>query len=334
MLKKLLSGVDNLHGRIEVQQALSAKDPLAIIGMGDKPADRVKPDGVIPVKGSIWQVAYWGGSGFKFDLMGNLLLVVPGLLLFLLTALLLLRLSQQMMNALKRDQQSVLSLVEALVVGRPPKAQPAQLGDLQSTLEVMEHQIREYRSAQAEKGRSKRTMTTSDGGLGINLDEVVVQPQEETAIEVGTNVEIPSEIYRAYDIRGVVGESLNEEIVALLGQGIGSEIFEKGYQSIIVARDTRNSSERLQSALIQGLQASGRDVIDIGIVPTPLLYYAVHELDMECGVMVTGSHNPLQYNGLKLVVGGDSPTQDEIQDLRRLIDAGQLLQGDGSFDSQ
>ncbi|PUB91250.1 MAG: hypothetical protein DBP01_03330, partial [gamma proteobacterium symbiont of Ctena orbiculata] len=100
---------------------------------------------------------------------------------------------------------------------------------------------------------------TSDGGLGINLDEVVVQPQEETAIEVGTNVEIPSEIYRAYDIRGVVGESLNEEIVALLGQGIGSEIFEKGYQSIIVARDTRNSSERLQSALIQGLQASGRE---------------------------------------------------------------------------
>ncbi|MEW8226641.1 MAG: phosphomannomutase/phosphoglucomutase [Candidatus Thiodiazotropha endolucinida] len=334
MLKKLLSGVDNLHGRIEVQQALSANKPLAIIGMGDKPVDGVKPDSVIPVKGSIWQVAYWGGSGFKFDLMDNLLLVVPGLLLFLVTALLLLRLSQQMMNALKRDQQSILSLVEALVVGRPPKAQPAQLGDLQSTLEVMEHQIREYRSTQAEKGKSKRAITTGDGGLGINLDEVMVQPQEETAIEVGTNVEIPSEIYRAYDIRGVVGESLNEEVVALLGQGIGSEIFEKGYQSIVVARDTRNSSERLQSALIQGLQASGRDVIDIGIVPTPLLYYAVHELDTECGVMVTGSHNPLQYNGLKLVVGGDSPTQDEIQDLRRLIDAGQLLQGDGSFDSQ
>jgi phosphomannomutase/phosphoglucomutase len=334
MLKKILNRVETLPGRVEVQQALSDKEPLAIIGKGDKPSSKQTPDGVIPVKGSIWQVAYWGSTGLQLGLMGNLHLLVPGLLLFLLTALLLLRLSQQMTTALKRDQQTILSLVEAIVVGRPPKAQPAQLGDLQSTFEVMEHQIREFRSAQAEKGKTKRAIPAIDSGYGINIDEVEEEAGVETPVGVAATVNIPAEIYRAYDIRGIVGETLNEEIVTILGQGFGSEIFEKGYQSVVVARDTRDSSERLQSALIQGLQASGRDVIDIGMVPTPLLYYAVHELNAECGVMVTGSHNPLQYNGLKLVIGGNSPTQDEIQDLRRQIDAGQLLQGEGSFDSQ
>jgi phosphomannomutase/phosphoglucomutase len=333
-LKKIVNRIEALPGRIEVQQVLSDKKPLAIIGKGDKPSGEQTPDGVIPVKGTIWQVAYWGGTGLPFDVMGSLQLLVPGVLLFLLMALLLLRLSQQMTNALKRDQQAILSLTEALVVGRPPKAQPARLGDLQSTLEVMEHQIREYRSTQAEKGKVKRAITTTDPSLGISLDEVEEEVPAKKSIEAGAGVDIPAEIYRAYDIRGIVDETLNEEIVALLGQGIGSGIFEKGYQSVVVARDTRNASERLQSALIQGLQASGRDVIDIGMVPTPLLYYAVHELGAECGVMVTGSHNPPQYNGLKLVIGGDSPTQDEIQDLRRQIDAGQLLQGEGSFDSK
>jgi phosphomannomutase/phosphoglucomutase len=335
MLKKMFSSIDDLPGRIEIQQTLSEKDQLVIIGKGDKPSHGVQPDGLIPVKGSIWRIAYWGAAGTTgFDLMGNLQLMAPGLLLFFLAALIMFRLSQQMMNALKGDQQTILSLVEALVVGRPPKGQSAQLGDLQSTLEVMEHQIREYRSARAEKGRTKRDFTASDSELGIDISEVAVNPVVDTPLAGATNIDIPAEIYRAYDIRGIVGETITEEIVRLLGKGIGSEIFEKGYQKIVVARDTRNSSESLQSALIQGLQASGRDVIDIGMVPTPLLYFAVHELGAECGVVVTGSHNPPQYNGLKLVVGGDAPTQDEIQDLRRLIDAGQLLQGEGSFDSQ
>ncbi|MES9970118.1 MAG: phosphomannomutase/phosphoglucomutase [Candidatus Thiodiazotropha sp.] len=334
MLKELIGKLENLHGRIEVQQALSDKDPLVIVGKGEKPAAGTNADGLIPIKGTIWQVAHWGGTGFQFNPMDNLLLVAPGLVLFLITALLLLRLSQQMTNALKRDQQTILSLVEALVVGRPPRAQPAQLGDLQSTLEVMEHQIKEFRASQVEKSKSKRVMTAGDSGMGINIDEVVAKPPVDIPLDSSAHVDIPASIFRAYDIRGIVGETLTEEIVTLLGQGYGSEIFEKGYQSVVVARDTRNSSERLQSALIQGLQASGRDVIDIGMVPTPLLYYAVHEMDAECGVMVTGSHNPLQYNGLKMVTGGNSPNQDEIQDLRRHIDAGQLLQGEGSFDSQ
>jgi phosphomannomutase/phosphoglucomutase len=195
----------------------------------------------------------------------------------------------------------------------------------------MEHQIKEFRTTQVEKSKGKRIVSAPDAGMGIKIDEVEVMPQEKA---IDASIDIPSSIFRAYDIRGIVGETLTEEIVRLLGQGIGSEIFEKGFQTVVVARDNRNSSEQLQSALIQGLQASGRDVIDIGMVPTPLLYYAVHELEAQCGIVVTGSHNPPEYNGLKLVIGDSSPTPDEIQDLRRHIDAGQLLQGEGSFDSQ
>ncbi|MCU7803161.1 MAG: phosphomannomutase/phosphoglucomutase [Candidatus Thiodiazotropha sp. (ex Lucinoma borealis)] len=331
-LLKLLDGIEDYAGRVELQQVFAGKEPFALAGKGAIVATGDRPDGVIPLKGSIWQIAYWGGTGtgMQADLIESLMLIVPGVLFFLFTALLLFRLSQRMTNALKSDQHNILSLMEALVVGRPPKHQPAQLSDLQPTLDVLEHQVREYRSNQAEKGKIKRS-ASDISGLGIS--DMVVK-DEGASIVVDEMIDIPSSIFRAYDIRGVVGETITEEIVTQLGQGIGSEVYEKGYQSVVVARDTRTSSDSLQSALIQGLQASGRDVIDLGMVPTPLLNYAVHELDAECGVMVTGSHNPAQYNGLKLVVGRESPTQEDIQDLRRLIDAGQLLQGEGSFDSQ
>ncbi|MCG8081613.1 MAG: phosphomannomutase/phosphoglucomutase, partial [Candidatus Thiodiazotropha taylori] len=259
----------------------------------------------------------------------------PAAILFLLAAVLLMMLSGRMTKALKMDQASILSLVEALVVGRPPKSQSALLSDLQPTFDVMEHQIREYRSNQAGKGASRTAATTGQTEMGISVEEGL--PTVETAHEataLAPKVDISATIFRAYDIRGVVGETFSEDVVALLGQGFGSEVFERGHSAVVVGRDARNSSERLQSALIQGLQSSGRDVIDLGLVPTPLLHYAVHELDAECGAMITGSHNPSQYNGLKMIISGESPSSEAIQGLRRRIDADQLLVGEGSFDSR
>jgi phosphomannomutase/phosphoglucomutase len=260
----------------------------------------------------------------------------PVALLFLLAALLLMMLSGQMTKALKADQHSILSLVEALVVGRPPKSQSAQINDLQPTLDVMEHQIREYRSSQAGKTTTKRAVATGgQAELGISVEEgppSMLASQQPAA--VAAKIDISATIFRAYDIRGVVGETLSEDVVTLLGRGFGSEVFERGHNAVVVGRDARRSSEGLQSALIQGLQSSGRDVIDLGLVPTPLLHYAVHELDAECGAMVTGSHNPSQYNGLKMIINGESPSSEAIQELRRRIDADQLLVGEGSFDSR
>ena len=331
-LQRMLGAADDFSGRVEVQQFAADKPPFPIMASGSEAGGA--PDQVIPVAGSIWQVAYWGGVGSGLSTMQLIQALVPSLLLALLAALVFFLLAQKMAKALKKDQHTILTLFEALTSGRPPKAVPAQLADLQPTLDVLEHQIKEIRSKQSDRTKV-RTMAAESEQAGITVDEGEQAPAAAPSM-VGLNepVDIDPTIYRAYDIRGVVGEGLTEAAVTTLGQGIGSEVFEAGYQSVLVARDARTSSDSLQSALIQGLMASGRDVIDLGLVPTPLLNYAVQDLQIDCGVIVTGSHNPPQYNGLKLVVGSESPSSEAIQDLRRRIDAKQLLQGEGSFDSR
>ena len=332
----MLDKLGHVAGRIEWQQVIPGKPALSLAANGASPAVNTQPDGVISIAGSIWQIAYWGSVGTVLDPVALGMQAAPAALLFLLAALMLMMLSQQMTKALKIDQTSILSLVEALVVGRPPKSQLAQLNDLQPTFDVMEHQIREYRSNQAGKATTTRAAATlGQAEMGISVEEGL--PDAESAPEataLAPKVDISASIFRAYDIRGIVGDTFSEDVVALRGQGFGSEGFERGHNVVVVARDARSSSESLQSALIQGLQSSGRDVIDLGLVPTPLLHYAVHELDAECGAMVTGSHNPSQYNGLKMIISGESPSSEAIQGLRRRIDADQLLVGEGSFDSR
>ncbi len=334
LLGKLFDSFD-LPGRVEWQQTIAGKSPLVILGKGEA-ASGAAPDGVLTIPGTIWQIAYWGGSGPAFDPLQLGLQLIPGALLFLIMAFLMMRQSSGMTKALKKDQHSILTLIEALVVGRPPKAQSAQLSDLQPTLDVMEHQIREFRSKQAEKAKVPQVaQDTGEYDTGIQVeDELYEQPESRKPATKSRSVEISPAIFRAYDIRGVVGETLTPEVVELLGQGFGSEIFEQGYNSVVVGRDARNSSESLQHALIEGLQTSGRNVIDLGLVPTPLVHFAAHELGAECGAMITGSHNPPQYNGMKMIIGLDSPNSDAIQDLHRRIDADQLLQSEGAFDSR
>jgi phosphomannomutase/phosphoglucomutase len=142
--------------------------------------------------------------------------------------------------------------------------------------------------------------------------------------------EIPSTIFRAYDIRGIAETELSDGIVTAIGQAIGSEALDQGQQTVIVAADGRHSSPRIRDALIKGLIASGRDVIDIGMVPTPLMYFATHQLDTQSGVMITGSHNPAEYNGIKIVIGGRALSGPAIQALRDRILNRQLASGQGN----
>jgi phosphomannomutase/phosphoglucomutase len=332
-LQSVLDALDGYVGRIELQQVPLDKSSFTLVGKG--PEIGAPPDSVVPINGTIWQFAYWVGGGSGLSVMGVVIAAAPVLLVVLLSAVFLYLLAQRMVKALKKDQHTVLTLFEALTTGRLPKVVMAQLTDLQPTLDVLHHQVKEFRAKQA--GRIKaRPPAAETEAIDVSLEEEVVAtaPVPKATVGLVEPVDIIPSIYRAYDIRGVVGESLTEAAMATLGQGIGSEIFERGFQTVMVARDARNSSDALQSALIQGLMASGRDVIDLGLVPTPLLNYAVHELNIECGVIVTGSHNPPQYNGLKMVFGGESPSTESIQELRRRIDARQLLQGEGSFDSR
>src|SRR5271168_686852 len=144
---------------------------------------------------------------------------------------------------------------------------------------------------------------------------------------------LPTEIFKAYDIRGVVGKSLTAPIVQRIGQALGTLAQERGRDTLIVARDGRTSGPELARAVAAGIQASGANVIDIGMVATPMSYFAAHELKTQCSVMVTGSHNPPDYNGLKMVIAGDTLAGEEIQALRARIESGALRSGAGSLRS-
>jgi phosphomannomutase/phosphoglucomutase len=140
---------------------------------------------------------------------------------------------------------------------------------------------------------------------------------------------IAPEIFKAYDIRGIVDQSLTADAVRTIGQAIGSEARERNLSTIAIGRDGRLSGPELAGALAEGINRAGVDVVDIGCVPTPVTYFAAFELGTESCVSVTGSHNPPDYNGLKMVLGGQTLFGPLIQDLKKRIDEGRLAIGEG-----
>ncbi len=139
----------------------------------------------------------------------------------------------------------------------------------------------------------------------------------------------PAHIFRAYDIRGQAEPELSNELVAAVGGAIGTIAGERGEQTLVVGCDGRDSSDRIKSTLIRALMEAGRDVIDIGLVSTPQLYYATHKLQSRSGVMVTGSHNPPEYNGLKIVIDRHTLAAGGIQEIHALAEAGNFSTGSG-----
>ncbi|HEX7810798.1 MAG TPA: phosphomannomutase/phosphoglucomutase [Burkholderiales bacterium] len=142
------------------------------------------------------------------------------------------------------------------------------------------------------------------------------------------------EIFKAYDIRGIVDKTLTAEAVEAIGQAIGSEAQKRGKRAVCIGRDGRLSGPVLSQALARGLQKSGVDVIDVGRVTTPMLYFATHLLGTGSGVMVTGSHNPPDYNGLKMMVAGDTLSGDDILALRKRLETGDLQSGAGKYSTE
>ena len=157
------------------------------------------------------------------------------------------------------------------------------------------------------------------------------QPATPQKTEKETAVFVEPSLFRAYDIRGVVGSGgLSVESVRAIGRAIGSEAAARDCAQIVVGRDGRLSSPELADALIDGLCATGREVIDIGRVPTPVTYFATYHLQTGSGVEVTGSHNPPDYNGLKIMLGGETLSGSAIADLHRRITEGDLVDGKGT----
>src|SRR6185369_832592 len=136
---------------------------------------------------------------------------------------------------------------------------------------------------------------------------------------VGHRMAIAAGIFRQYDIRGIVGKDLTEEAARGIGSAYARNLAEQGIQgAVVVSRDNRPSGPALRDALVDGLTGAGVDVVDAGVVPTPLNYWALHHLNVAGGIQITGSHNPPEYNGFKLSLGTSSIHGDEIQHLYQL----------------
>jgi phosphomannomutase/phosphoglucomutase len=133
-------------------------------------------------------------------------------------------------------------------------------------------------------------------------------------------VPLSKTIFKAYDVRGVIGKTLDEHVARRIGQAFGAAVLAKGERKVLIGRDGRLSGPGLAAALAEGLRAAGADVVDLGMVATPMLYFGTKVLDGHSGVMVTGSHNPPDYNGFKMVLSGDPVYGDAIQDLYRVIE--------------
>ncbi len=162
----------------------------------------------------------------------------------------------------------------------------------------------------------------------------IVVPESSTAVRTTSEmaaapgIALDRSVFRAYDIRGVVGQTLDANIARLIGQAIGSVMHERNQRSIVIGRDGRLSSPAMAGALIEGLRKAGREVIDIGEVPTPMAYFGSFHLRTGCCVSVTGSHNPPDYNGFKIVVDGETLSGDAIQNIYVRIAENRLFRAD------
>ena len=150
----------------------------------------------------------------------------------------------------------------------------------------------------------------------------------------GESMRINPQIFREYDIRGVVNKDLTPDIVKTLGQGFGTHMAQSGRRDLVVGRDGRLSSKAFAEALIEGLLSTGCNVVNIGLCPTPVYYFSVFHLDKDGGMVVTGSHNPPEFNGFKVSVGKSTIFGKEIQNLRRLIEKGEFVKGKGNLSEE
>lgn len=286
------------------------------------------------VVGTRWELRYWPPAAELSAVKGRLLAVwgVFGVVLLLL-GLIAYGMYRLLSRAYQADLETIIDVVRDIHAGNAsPLSHQPRLLDTQGTVELLEAMV--HTGEVSAKGGALSATSVATNAAAKPSSQGIKQQSAVRNSGGGTLVKLPASIFRAYDIRGVVGQTLTEEIVYNIGRALGSEAFARGQQTIIIGRDGRLSGPTFAEALGNGLLAAGRDVIDIGQVPTPVLYFATHYLNTGSGVMVTGSHNPADYNGLKMVLRGETLAEGDIQVLRRRIEKGDITTGSGSVRSQ
>lgn len=326
---------DRVAGYVEVQQ-VAAGTQLVIDRQGDEHFKLASADSTAPVAGSRWQVAYWaadragaGGSALLATATGATAVAA------VLLAVLLWLVFRKLGAALQRDQGTLLTIAKDMRDGRGKGAYPAALTEMRDTIELMARAASAGVSRPAAAAEPVAPQEPSGRDVVDELDgDLLFDANALDISRVGiTETRVDPNIFRAYDIRGIVDENLTEDVAFDIGRAIGSEAYFRGEQTIVVGHDGRLSGSEMSAALVRGLLATGRDVKDVGQVPTPVLYFAAQYLGSNSGVMVTGSHNPANYNGFKVVLAGETLANEAIDALRQRIESGDMLTGEGSAES-
>jgi phosphomannomutase/phosphoglucomutase len=320
------------RGAIDLRQ-----DDLSLASSGDSSLRLGPPNGSIPVQGTSWKVHYWVAPRPPLGPLWFAVIPAIGALLTALAALYVYRWSAA---ALNRDSEAIARLVHDLVSGKAVRRPGVRLKNLQklvAQLAASRTSTLETPAAPAKPVAPEVTTETVDleGPL-----EAVLKPVEPiatvTPVEVPeiSTVEISADIFQPFEIRGVVGDTVNAEVIRILGAAIGSQAQELGQTTVTIARDGRASSPQLADALTSGLAETGCDVVNIGLAPITVLYYAGEILDTGSAVLVTGGHEPPDTNGLKIILAGERLADRDIWKLRDRIKNEDFRRGHGEVQTR
>jgi len=346
-LSDALANFSSDSGKLELGQGFD-HDKATVIASAGANVDTSTPLQAYPTRNPNWELRFAPASGLGRDALmlpvqfGLLLLgvaVVAGLFV------LALRLLERRLN----DDIGLLGGFGESFIRYGERSRPnLRFLNFDPLVQQLEQYVGELRAG---KGVSQVRQSADEGIVALQLSdddaEMLLGPMAASfslpepaaapakAAVAGQGVSsLPAEIFRAYDIRGRAGVTLTGDIVRQLGMAIGSEATARAQQVVIVGRDCRLSSPDLYKQLIEGLQRSGRDVIDIGMVPTPVLYFAANTLSTHSAVMLTGSHNPPEDNGLKIMIAGRTLVAEDIAALKKRIEDQDFTTGSGGYTQQ
>jgi phosphomannomutase/phosphoglucomutase len=320
------------NGYIEISQGQSSA--IALTAAGQPQYKQGQPLFSQPLANSAWTVHYWvqtPASAVSMLLMPLVAAVL--LIMWLLRDWILGRVLKSDTDIL---QQQLTDLEQQEL--KPEYA--LTLTGLQQVSDHIHRLIIPERKTNNTKAKLAGTAPESEAA------DVSPDAQAETIVEQALAVASKSEgkkppaalpdeaIFRHYDIRGKVGPQLNAGVMQQLGQAVGSEALDQSQSRLVLGRDGRLSSDSLAEAFIRGVLSSGCDVIDIGQVPTPMVYFACEQLETHTGAMITGSHNPVDYNGLKVVIAGKTLLGDSVHRLYARIRDKRLKQGQGQLSKE
>lgn len=365
LLKQWLNAAYTGEGYVSLIQQVKDRADLMLAESGNTTKRTVAHTVQVPVPGTRWMVNLWLPDSIQvgiFNASFLLTFAVAALMIFLMIMLLWRSmsraissdatiLSQMVINEVRGDRthRYHLNMKEFKQVARQIEhtlQSPTMVrehDDDRASLTMADLQIDETHSA--ESGRVEDNIAVEElEDPGAYQQAAAFQQQTAAAQQPTASpqpvtptpaspppTQPPAEIFKAYDIRGIVGQTLTAGHMQLIGQALGSEAVSRGVTQIAFARDGRLSGGELGQALVKGLISTGVNVIDVGMVPTPVLYYAAAELTEGSGVMLTGSHNPANYNGVKIVLNGETLSGDAIQELKRRIDDNDFAQGQGEY---